>query len=137
MKISTSTARESSAEKDLLLQQERVRAITSRARQSSRERELRVQQDRRRKQESRIVNQHSDLKLGAFNYNSDYDYCNHPNVVIGRMDVICNHCRAKKYKCEPAGMCCSNGKVRLLPLNEPPESLLSYLSGSTANSKHF
>jgi hypothetical protein len=48
-----------------------------------------------------------------------YDYESHPNVMIGKMDVVCNHCQAKKFRCESSGMCCSNGKVKLPQLNPP------------------
>ncbi|KIH55919.1 hypothetical protein ANCDUO_13913 [Ancylostoma duodenale] len=53
------------------------------------------------------------------------------------MDVICPHCQARKFRGEPAGMCCSGGKVKLPPLNPPPEPLHSNMSGTTAESKHF
>lgn len=53
------------------------------------------------------------------------------------MKVICLYCRALKFPKESAGMCCSNGKVSLPPLNNPPEPLLSYVSGTNAISKHF
>ncbi|RCN34815.1 hypothetical protein ANCCAN_19329 [Ancylostoma caninum] len=53
------------------------------------------------------------------------------------MDVICPHCQARKFRAEPPGMCCSGGKVKLPPLNPPPEPLRSYMSGTTAESKHF
>lgn len=80
---------------------------------------------------------HEDLQLAAFAYDQNVDYSSHPNVSIGEMDKICNHCNAKKYKTETPGMCCSNGKVRLPLLEEPPEPLQSYLSGTTPESKHF
>ncbi|GBP69549.1 hypothetical protein EVAR_61334_1 [Eumeta japonica] len=38
---------------------------------------------------------------------------------------------------ESPGMCFSNGKVKLSPLIEPPESFTIYVSGTTALSKHF
>jgi hypothetical protein len=53
------------------------------------------------------------------------------------MTAVCNHCQAKRYIGESPGMCCSNGKVRLPPLNPPPDPLMSYMSGTSAESKHF
>lgn len=61
----------------------------------------------------------------------------HPNVVIGKMDNLCLHCHALKFKKEPPGMCCSSGKVILSSINEPPEPLQSLVSGTTPLSKHF
>lgn len=53
------------------------------------------------------------------------------------MDQVCLHCLALKFQNEPPGMCCSNGKISLWPLQEPPEPLRSYLSGTTTDSRHF
>lgn len=53
------------------------------------------------------------------------------------MDKVCLHCLALKFQNEPPGMCCSNGKISLWPLQEPPEPLRSYLSGTTTDSRHF
>lgn len=64
-------------------------------------------------------------------------YSEHPSVLIGSMDSLCLHCHALKFKNESIGMCCSNGKVKLPPLNEPLEPLRSYVSGIDNLSKHF
>lgn len=72
-----------------------------------------------------MVNQHSDLKLWEFKFKFE--------VVIRWTDVICNHYQTRKYKYETSKMCCSNGKVKLLPLYEFPLLLLSYLYTSTQN----
>lgn len=53
------------------------------------------------------------------------------------MDNLCLHCHALKFKREPPGMCCSNGKVSLPSLNEPPEPLRSYVCRNDAMSKYF
>ncbi|XP_075425538.1 uncharacterized protein LOC142465468 [Ascaphus truei] len=53
------------------------------------------------------------------------------------MDTICRYCQAKKFHKESAGMCCSNGKVHLPPLHSPPDPLISYMSATTSESKHF
>jgi hypothetical protein len=36
-------------------------------------------------------------------------------VLVGSMYVVCDYCQAEKWKGEPCGMCCSNGKVQLQP----------------------
>lgn len=73
----------------------------------------------------------------AFNYNPSVNYENDSCINIGSMSVVCNHCQALKWKGETSGMCCSNGKVKLDPLTEPPEPLKSLLLGSHPQSKEF
>ncbi|CAI6356259.1 unnamed protein product [Macrosiphum euphorbiae] len=53
------------------------------------------------------------------------------------MDVICQYCNAMKFKGESAGMCCSNGTVRIPNIDEPPEPMKTLLESSTNISKHF
>jgi ATP-dependent DNA helicase PIF1 len=53
------------------------------------------------------------------------------------MTYVCFHCRALKFEKETSGMCCSNGKINLPPLAEPPDPLLTYLAGETRESKLF
>lgn len=53
------------------------------------------------------------------------------------MDIICPHCNAAKFRGETAGMCCSNGIVKLPALEPPPEPLHSLLTGESPTSKHF
>ena len=43
-----------------------------------------------------------------------------------QMDVKCQECGAFKFKREPPGFCCSNGKIKIAPYPKPP-SLLSEL----------
>ena len=45
---------------------------------------------------------------------------------IGKMDIKCLECGAFKFKREPQGFCCSNGKVKTPPFPKPP-ALLSEL----------
>ena len=42
---------------------------------------------------------------------------------IGKMDLKCKECGAFKFKREPPGFCCSNGKVKTAPFPEPPTQL--------------
>ena len=42
---------------------------------------------------------------------------------IGKMDNVCQFCRALKFKKETGTTCCNNGKVFLDPLPEPPEQI--------------
>lgn len=61
----------------------------------------------------------------------------HPKVLIGKIDVICLHCDALKFRKEAPGLCCSNGKIVLPLFNEPPEPIKSLFSGTTTLSNHF
>uniref|UniRef100_W5LX14 ATP-dependent DNA helicase n=1 Tax=Lepisosteus oculatus TaxID=7918 RepID=W5LX14_LEPOC len=49
----------------------------------------------------------------------------------------CNHCSVKTWKDEPPGLCCNNGNVSLLSIDQPPEPLLSLMEGDTEKSRHF
>ena len=53
------------------------------------------------------------------------------------MSKICDKCLAKKWKQETNVMCCSNGKVDLPVLADPPEPIKQLLTGTTEESKHF
>lgn len=84
-----------------------------------------------------IVMPPRDLFQAGFRYLPNCDYSSHPNVTFGKMDRVCGFCRALKFRREPAGLCCANGKVELLPLLPPPEPLRSLVAGESADSKHF
>lgn len=73
----------------------------------------------------------------AFEYNNEIDYHSHNLIAIGQMDKICPHCKAKKFKNESPGMCCSNGKIKLPDLNTPPEPLLTLVSGTPIGFKNI
>jgi len=77
------------------------------------------------------------LEMMGYHYYSDIDYSKHSKVDIGNMDIVCEYCRAMKFRGETKGMCCNNGKVKLPNVDNPPEPLNSYLYGNTVISKHF
>ena len=56
---------------------------------------------------------------------------------IGKMDVVCPHCGALKFKSESAGLCCSSGKVILTPFPRPPEEILRRWTGQTPDDLLF
>ena len=87
---------------------------------------------RRKKQE-----QWANKQQAAFHYDHRIDYEHDQDVIIGKMEYTCKHCKAMKWKGEAAGMCCSKGKVRLPLIAEPPEPLKSLLSATSPDSKHF
>jgi hypothetical protein len=59
------------------------------------------------------------------------------SVFIGSMHVVCDYCQAKKWKGERCGMCCSNGKVQLQPIEGPCEVLTTLPSGTEHLLQHI
>ncbi|GBL98316.1 hypothetical protein AVEN_174103-1 [Araneus ventricosus] len=119
------------------LEEDRHRRAACRANETTEQREARVEENRVRIVQTRGLLRQSNLKLVAFKYDPQYGYQVHPNVYIGKTDIVCVHCSAKKFKGESPGMCCSNGKVKLTPLRSPPDPLKTYMSGTSSGSKHF
>ena len=78
--------------------------------------------------------QHNNANRVAFMYDPA-DPTTHAD--LGRMDQVCTHCSAYKFKGETKGVCCSNGKVVLEPSPALPLLLKELLSGEGPLSKHF
>lgn len=114
-------------------QEERSRSTIRRNVEASPAREQRQAIDRNRHAQSR---ERTELNMAAFNYDPKFNYEHHRNILIGQMDKVCRHCQAIKYEKETPGMCCSNGKVKLPTLNEPPPALLNFF-GPDPLSRHF
>ena len=77
---------------------------------------------------------HNNAKRVVFTYDPA-DPTTHAD--IGRMDQVCTHCSASKFKGETEGVCCSDGKVVLEPSPAIPSLLKDLLSGEGPLSKHF
>lgn len=109
----------------------------------ARNRNIRDRTDANRSQqnfEARILRQNHEpesLLRAAFHYNHEINYSLHTSVVIGTMNKVCVNCKALKFKNEAPGLCCVNGKVKLPPLNIPPEPLRTLVTGTTSQSKQF
>ena len=56
---------------------------------------------------------------------------------IGKMDTACQHCGAFKFVKETASTCCSNGKVGLPMLPQPPDQINKLWHDDTAEGKLF
>ena len=56
---------------------------------------------------------------------------------IGKMEVVCNFCGALKFKKETGSTCCSNGKVYLDPLPQPPEQIRKLWHEDTPEGRLF
>ena len=118
------------------METDRLRTAQDRSNETIDHRRARLGINRERNVRSRRT-LHADLNLAAFHYDADYDYSLHRSVVIGKMDKLCEFCRALKFKYETPGMCCAGGKVKLPELHLPPEPLSTLVSGDTSQSKHF
>jgi hypothetical protein len=134
---STLRANETVEHRNTRLADKRARSSTSRANETVEQRHARLADKRARFSTSQANYFQRDLKRLAFAYNSSIDYHNHPHIMIGLMNVVCTHCGALKWKGEPPGLCCSNGKVKLPNLLPPVEPLKSLMSGESPQSKHF
>ena len=56
---------------------------------------------------------------------------------IGSMTYVCEFCGALKFKREPPGTCCGNGKVVLTPFPPPPQPLLDLFIGQDEDARIF
>lgn len=50
-----------------------------------------------------------------------------PYFDIGRMNTVCTHCGAKRFKNENKSICCANGQVELPPIPDAPDLLKALL----------
>ncbi|GFU02689.1 hypothetical protein NPIL_363191 [Nephila pilipes] len=69
-----------------------------------------------------------DLKKVAFNYNKN-NFRAHRVGVVGPMTNLYFQCYTLKFQKEPPNICCSHEKLNFLPLAEPPQPLLTYVTG--------
>ena len=91
---------------------------------------------------SRLINRRwkrTDInwKNAAFVYESNINYAEDRNIEIQEMNKSCIHCQARKYKEEAQGLCCSNGKFNLQPMEELPNELNYLFYSDSAMSKQF
>ena len=56
---------------------------------------------------------------------------------LGKMDIICKHCGARKWKNETPTLCCNFGKVVLDSFPAPPEVIQNLLTNNTVPAKLF
>ncbi|KAL8624599.1 hypothetical protein ACOMHN_045134 [Nucella lapillus] len=140
---STARARseENPAQRQTRLDRNAASTSRGRSRETQEQRQARIEQDFDR-HHARHVRQSAcpvriDWCMAALNYDSTIPYSKLKDVNIGQMSIVCKHCGALKFKKEPQGMCCSNGKVRLPPLPDPPEPLKGLLAGTSQDSTHF
>lgn len=73
----------------------------------------------------------------AFDYNPQMSFNNISLLQCGEMNIHCRYCGAVKFKKEPPGICCANGKFKLESFRNPPDYLRKLLDGNDEYSKHF
>ena len=56
---------------------------------------------------------------------------------IGNMEIVCNNCGAFKFRKETGSTCCSNGKVYLDPLPQPPDQIRKLWHEDTPEGRLF
>ncbi|CAF3779045.1 unnamed protein product [Rotaria sp. Silwood1] len=132
----TSRAAETPEQTSTRLGDQCTRQAASRAAETAEQRQARREEDRTRRSTSRAA-RWTFMEREAFQYDPTKSYASRPELYIGRMTEICSYCDALKWPGEAPGMCCSNGKVKLPSLRQPPEPLESLMSGTTITSKHF
>ena len=56
---------------------------------------------------------------------------------LGSMNVICDHCKARKWKSETASLCCNGGKVKLDLFPDPPQIIKNLLTTNSPEANLF
>ncbi|UYV76743.1 hypothetical protein LAZ67_14001932, partial [Cordylochernes scorpioides] len=67
--------------------------------------------------------------FSGLQYNTHIDYKADSSVDIGQMSRVCQFCSALRFRDEPFGLCCKQGRVSLPAIESPPEPIFSLLSG--------
>ena len=137
-----SRSRQSETQRQTRQQANRTQMAQARAAESETQRQERLQAVKVQMAQARTV---TDWHKAAFNYDPAVNYASTKVVYIGKMDQVCGHCGAKKFKRfnvlghqtggEPPGFCCSEGKVKISQPREPPEPEKTLLEGGS--SSHF
>lgn len=112
------------------------RLITKNTETNEKEQKRKIKENKK-KREKRVNKTNGNLYRAAFNYDPKKNYSKEKKIQIGEMNIVCLHCKALKFPHEPAGMCCSNGKLELPTLNDPPNPLFDLVNGNSKESKHF
>jgi len=56
---------------------------------------------------------------------------------LGEMNVICQHCSARKFKQEKPSLCCNSGKIMPTPFRSPPEEIKKFFFEDSPEGKLF
>ena len=120
------------------LERARVRDAERREQENEDERTEKLLITRQRNRARRMIPVFSMCwNRAAFAYEASINYSSFPEMSIGEMNNVCQYCLAKKWKGEAPGMCCTGGKIKLLPLTQPPDILCKLLADDNTASVHF
>ena len=95
---------------------------------------------RRKTQRTTYTNHNNAARTQMYDTNSVFRHC------LGSMDIECSQCRALHWIEEKVAgsalapifsSCCANGKINLPTIDQPPEPLLSLLTGEDSRSRNF
>ena len=122
------TARQSETDEEQArrLQLQRERNRTARQSETEEERLIRLAANQVRISSNR----NTFFNRAGFNYDPTVDLQS-DILKLGSMCHDCKFCGALKWKEESQGVCCNNGKVKLILISEPPEILKNLLKGDT------
>ena len=73
----------------------------------------------------------------TFRFDQTVDYAGDKSVDFITINKICQYCSALRFRLEPTGLCCANGKIKLPQPTSPTKQLNSLLSGEELLSKYF
>ena len=62
------------------------------------------------------LNRRSNVSINeslAFMHDPTVNYAGNKSVDFGTMKIICQYCSALRFRLQPTGLCCANGKVKL------------------------
>ncbi|CAG8765627.1 24284_t:CDS:1 [Gigaspora margarita] len=143
-------ARESYARRRSLLMAEQLEHRRAQQREAYRlrtEAESSQQTEHRRKNRRAAYVRHTQQRCASNAARIQiYDTTTVERHHLGSMDVECSHCCAMHWiEKKVSGSvfttvfstCCANGKVQLPTINQPPEPLLSLLTGEDSRSRNF
>lgn len=88
-------------------------------------------------QAQRVIVNVADFQNEAFIYDHSLAYADIACIRIGGPTIICQFCGAHRYAQETSGICCSNGKVDLEPIQPFPEPYASLFDGQSEGSQHL
>ncbi|CAI9722014.1 Hypothetical predicted protein [Octopus vulgaris] len=123
-------------EREARLATDRIQAQQRNRNQTAEQTQVTRSIARRKLKQNKAAKRDEFWYRAAFTYDPAKNYANN-KVTIGKMDKICSSCGAKKWDFDVPGLCCSQGKVRLPPLPDPPQVLLELLTSPSDGAKHF
>lgn len=139
LRVSVSLARKSESleEREVRFKVNCANASRIRQTETPAQRETRLAADRAQ-HAHRTQLRWATKERSGFSYDpNNIDYAGDSSVDLGAFNKVCTHCNAVTWKDESKGICCSSGKIKLPDVADPPEPLLSLITGRHPSSKTF